>query len=134
VLRLTFRGGGRLRYPVSRCGSLSVDNAAWLAEYLRVRATAIASLLLTSNAQERGGSAGGQRNFSQESAENAEAEDGEEPSKKRPIRDVVTFIHCLDQGLLQVIALTLLSHLASWRRFTAALLTKISFAPTLTNA
>jgi hypothetical protein len=53
-----------IQFP--NAGSLGTDLAKWLAEYTRVRSTAFASVLLTSNSQESGGSAGGQRNFSQE--------------------------------------------------------------------
>lgn len=47
-------------------GSLGTSNATWIVEYNRVRGTAFAAVLLTSNSQEGGGTAGGQRNFSQE--------------------------------------------------------------------
>jgi len=45
---------------------LGENASAWIAEYNKVRGTAFASVLLTTNSQEGGGSAGGQRNFSQE--------------------------------------------------------------------
>jgi hypothetical protein len=55
-----------LKFPT--LGDLGGGNppSTWMAEYNRVRQTAFASVLLTSNSQEGGGTAGGQRNFSQE--------------------------------------------------------------------